>query len=164
MGVGKSTVGKKLASRLGYEFIDTDKVFESKYKVCINDFFEKYGEALFRKLEHEILESTFNISNCVISTGGGLPCYRDSMHQINENGISIFLKMNESAIYSRLKASRQKRPLVIKLDDNELKEFISYKLTERTEYYNKAGIVIPALSVDINHIIQEIHSINSLMS
>jgi len=158
MGVGKSTVGKKLASRLGYKFIDTDKEFERRYKLSINDFFNKYGETLFRKLEQEILELTFQYENCVISTGGGLPCQMNAMKKINENGTSIFMKMDEGAIYSRLVNSKQKRPLVLELSELELRDTIARKLAERNQYYQLANITIPALSINLDDIIDKIRS------
>lgn len=158
MGVGKSTVGRKLASKLGWKFLDTDAAFEEKYKVSINTFFEKYGEDLFRKLEHDILKSTFSLNNYVISTGGGVPCYSDAMHQINENGVSVYLEMNENAILRRLLNSKQKRPLVIYKPENELIEFIKEKLLIRIPYYTQAIISVPAISVNLDELLEKIAS------
>ncbi len=160
MGVGKSTVGKKLASKLGWQFIDTDVIFQEKYKLNLDTFFNKYGEELFRKLEYEILKTTFNNNNCVISTGGGLPCYLDAMDQINNNGISVYLKMNPDAILSRLQNSKQKRPLVMNKSKNELKDFIQKKLDERNPTYSKATITISALSVNTDSILNELSHLN----
>lgn len=158
MGVGKSTVGKKLASKMGYSFIDTDKVFETKYKLRINDFFAKYGEVLFRKLEYEVLQTTFNMENCVISTGGGLSCHSDAIKKINENGISVFLEMDENAIYSRLSSSKQKRPLLESLTEDELRETISSRLNQRIPYYKQANIIVSGLSIDIHTLINKIEA------
>ncbi|HJN05530.1 MAG TPA: shikimate kinase [Bacteroidales bacterium] len=159
MGVGKSTAGKKLASRLGWEFLDTDATFEKKYKVSINTFFEKYGEKLFRKLEHDVLKSTFNLNNYVISTGGGMPCYLDAMYQINRNGISVYLDMNENAILHRLQNSKQKRPLVVYKPENELTDFIKEKLIDRIPYYSQATISVPAISFNLDELLKRIKSI-----
>jgi len=156
MGVGKSTIGKKLASKLGRDFIDTDDVFEEKYRLSINTFFNKYGENLFRKLEHDVLKSTFGLSNCIISTGGGMPCYIDTMKLINENGVSVYLCMSEGAILSRLLNSKQKRPLVMNKSKDELVNFVHCKLSERTSYYSQAMITVSALSTNIDSLIGEI--------
>ncbi len=161
MGVGKSTVGKKLAAKLGYEFLDTDKVFENKYKLRINDFFSKYGEELFRKLEFDILKSTFDKQDCVISTGGGLPCHNDAIREINDNGISVFLEMGDKGIHSRLTASKQKRPLVQMYSEDELLYFIGDKLEERNKYYKQAKIKVPALSIDLEDLITKISNYQS---
>ena len=156
MGVGKSTVGKKLASFLSYEFIDTDKVFEKKYKLGIDTFFSKYGEDLFRKLEHEILLSTFSKKNCIISTGGGMPCFMDSIQQINNNGLSVYLHMNEKAILSRLLSSKQKRPLVKNMNESELLTFVNNSLIKRNQYYCEANITVSALSIGIEDLANQI--------
>lgn len=160
MGVGKSTAGKKLALKLGYNYIDTDKVFENQFKLGIETFFNKYGEELFRKLEHEVLESTFAYSNCVVSTGGGMPCYKDSMGKINSNGISVYLEMDEKSILNRLLASKQKRPLVKNLNENELLLFIQCKLSERRSYYEQANIIVPALSISIDSLASQLVDFN----
>ena len=149
MGVGKSTAGRKLASRLGWKFMDTDALFENKYKLRIDAFFNKYGEELFRKLENDILISTFDLNNYVISTGGGMPCFSDAMQQINANGVSVYLAMDEKTIFNRLKNSKQKRPLVLNKSEDELIDFIQKKVRERNQYYSQASITVPALSVDI---------------
>ena len=156
MGVGKSTVGKKLASLLNYEFIDTDNVFEKKYKLGIDTFFSKYGEDLFRKLEHEILLSTFSKKHCIVSTGGGMPCYLDSIQQINNNGLSVYLQMNEKAILSRLLSSKQKRPLLKNMNENELLIFINNSLIKRNPYYCDANITVPALSIGVDDLARQI--------
>ncbi len=156
MGVGKSTAGRKLASKLGWKFIDTDAAFTEKYKLSIDAFFKKYGEELFRKLEHEILISTFDLSNCVISTGGGMPCYSDAIHKINSNGTSVYLEMDEKTILNRLLNSKQKRPLVVNKTEEELVDFIQDKLTERSPCYSQATIIVPALSIDIDSLVEKL--------
>lgn len=156
MGVGKSTVGKKLAAKLGYQFIDTDVIFQEKFRLNIDSFFTKYGEKLFRKLEYEILKSTLNKENCIISTGGGLPCYLDAMNLINNNGVSIYLEMNPDAIFSRLKNSKQKRPLILNKTEKVLIDYIKKKLEERNPIYTKATLTLPALSINTNSLIKKL--------
>lgn len=158
MGVGKSTAGKKLASKLDWQFVDTDAVFEEKYKLRIDAFFEKYGEKLFRKLEHDILKSTFDLNNCVVSTGGGLPCHEDAMRRINENGLSVYLEMDPNAILNRLSYSKQKRPLAMNKSKKELLGFIHDKLKERHPFYSQAKITVPALSIKIDFLLELIRA------
>ena len=161
MGVGKSTTAKALARKLGYDFMDTDKLLEKKYKININNFFSKYGEELFREIEHGTLLETFNHNKCVIATGGGLPCYFDAMDKINANGVSIFLKMDEKSIVNRLMASNRKRPLLSDLSDEELLNFVERKLNSRINYYSKAWLTIPALDMNIDHLVAKISEHNS---
>lgn len=160
MGVGKTTVGKKLAKKLEYDFVDTDALFETKYKLSINSFFEKYGEDLFRKLERDILVDTFDLNKCVISTGGGLPCFFGSIDEINKNGISVYLQMDVKSIYNRLINSKQKRPLVLRMNETELQQFIKDKLLERETSYKSSHIAVSALGVDIESLANQILDYN----
>ncbi len=152
MGVGKSTVGKKLAAALGYNFIDLDNLFENSYKISIDRFFSKYGEQLFRELENKLLISTFEMDDVVVSTGGGTPCYHNAMDKMNENGITVFLDMTESGIIHRLTRGKRKRPLVIGKKEEELNEFVHLRLKERLPFYQKANITIDALRINISEL------------
>lgn len=154
MGAGKTTVGKKLAAELGYRFLDLDDYFEERYKIDIHTFFDKYGESLFRSLEHERLMKTFDMKNVVIATGGGTPCYLDSMEKINKNGTSIYLEMMPKAIVSRLADAARKRPLVEGKSGNELLEYIENKLEERLEFYKKALFIVDGLDVDVKKLVK----------
>ncbi len=152
MAAGKTTFGKILAKRLGYNFIDTDRMFEEKYKTSIDLFFKKYGEENFRKLEHEILKTTFSLENTVISTGGGTPCFFNNMEEINNNGLSIYLQLPPKALYHRLVNAKRVRPLVTEKSDDELLNFIQEKLKEREPFYNQSKLIISGLSPDIDFI------------
>lgn len=145
---GKSTVGKKLASIMGYDFIDTDKYFEDKYKISIFDFFEKFGEEMFRKFEHDILKELVVKDNVIISTGGGLPCFNENMDIINDKGISIYLEMPFKAIINRQKNSKQKRPLLQNKTQEEIETYLLDLLTKREPIYQKSKITIDAQNID----------------
>ena len=152
MGVGKSTFGKKLARKLGYRFIDLDGIFEKKYKIRIDDFFGKYDEELFRKLEHEALCESFSSANTVIATGGGSPCFFDAMKKINEQSVSIYLEMSPAAIANRLTHAKKPRPLIKNKTGKELCAIIEQKLGERKKYYEQAHFTIDAISVDAKEV------------
>jgi len=157
MGAGKTTVGKKLARKLGYTFYDIDKAFEHKYKTTVDLFFHKYGETVFRQLEHELLVSTFAFKNTVISTGGGTPCFHNGMNLINQNGVSLYIKLSPEALYRRLTEAKKRRPLVAKKSEDELRQFIKNKLEEREPYYQQAQHQISGISVNINSLIETLH-------
>ncbi len=154
MGAGKSTVGKKLAIALGYRFLDLDDFFEGYYKINIQVFFDKYGEKLFRSLEHERLLKTFDMKGVVIATGGGTPCYLDSIDEINKNGISVYLEMTPAAIASRLAMAARKRPLIEGKSGDELVGYIDKKLEERLDCYKKAHLTIEGIDVDTKEFVK----------
>jgi len=152
MGAGKSTVGKRLAAVLNYQFLDLDDDFEESYKISISSFFKKYDEKLFRKLEYQKLLNTLIKENTVVSTGGGTACFFDSMEVMNAIGMTVYLKMSPEAIASRLKTAKKKRPLVQSMKDEELLEFIKNKLEERKKSYEKATITIEAINLNVKQL------------
>lgn len=154
MGVGKSTVGKKLARELGYYFVDLDNLFETKFKIRIDDFFEKYDEDLFRTLEHEVLNETFSMNKVVISTGGGTPCFFETMEKINEHGISVHLEMPPLAIAKRLQHAKKPRPLIKNKTGEELCAIIKQKLEERKAFYEQAHYSINAINLDAREVVK----------
>jgi len=154
MGVGKSTVGKKLARELGYGFIDLDNLFETKFKIRIDDFFEKYDEDLFRTLEHEVLNETFSMNKVVIATGGGTPCFFETMEKINENGISVHLEMPPAAIAKRLQHAKKPRPLIKNKTGEELCAIIKQKLEERKAFYEQAHYRVNAINLEVREVVK----------
>ena len=156
MGSGKSFTGKRLASRLAYAFTDIDILFEEKYHFTIPDFFEKFGEEAFRKLERDLLLSTDNLENTVISTGGGTPCFFNNMDYIKENGISIYLRMPPEKILARLKQSKKPRPLVKSLQGENLLARIKELLAQREKFYLQSSIILDAVFIEPAEIISQI--------
>lgn len=144
MGSGKTTIGKKLANYLKYEFIDLDKFIEAKAGMSIVDYFAKHGEEEFRQMERDVLQNTLYPENVIIATGGGAPTYSDNMEWMNENGKVAYLSLPPKALASRLEHSTTDRPLLRNLKGNELVEFISGKLKEREPFYNQSKCVISA--------------------
>lgn len=150
---GKTTVGRKIARKLNFDFRDIDNAFEEKYKISVVDFFMKYGETLFRKIEHDLLIELLSLEKTIISTGGGTPCYYNNMEIINKNGFSLYLKMSIKSIISRMNQSKKRRPVLEQLKNGSVEGFVTNQLLEREKYYNQANQVVKAESADINHII-----------
>ena len=144
MGSGKTTIGKKLANYLKYNFIDLDKLIESRTGMSIVNYFELHGEEAFRKYERDILQETDFPENVIIATGGGAPCFADNMKWMNENGLVAYLSLSPKALASRLEHSKTDRPLIRHLKGDELIDFIRQKLEEREEFYNQAKYVVSA--------------------
>ena len=102
MGSGKSTAGKKLASLMGWTFVDLDKKIEEFAGKSIPEIFAQDGETSFREIEAKILRSLNSLKNTVISTGGGTPCYSDNMEYMLDTGLTLYLKLTPGQLKSRL--------------------------------------------------------------
>lgn len=149
MGSGKSTIGKKLAAELGMEHIDLDWFFEETFKISIHHFFNKYDEAGFRLIENQLLQKTSALNNCVISTGGGTPCFHGNMDIINQHGISVYVDMHPDSLFERLKNSRRTRPRISHLSDDDLRKRINDDLEVREKFYRMAQLDVKGEDVDV---------------
>lgn len=150
MGAGKSTTSKRLARRLGMESYDTDRLFEEKYHISASDFFKKYDEALYRRLETQILHDTINYEHAVIATGGGTACFNNNMEWMNQHGFTIFLKISPQTAINRLSQSKVRRPLVFGKTTEELTAFIQKNYAERMPFYEQAQLIFKGEDCDID--------------
>jgi len=150
MGSGKSTTGKKLASHLGWSFIDLDNRIEEHTGKKISEIFSQHGENYFRNVESEVLKSLKSQTNTVISTGGGTPCHADNMDYMLKTGLTLYLKLTPGQLKSRLSESAGDRPLIKNLDSDSLQGFIDEKLAWREKWYNQSDITIDGINLDIN--------------
>jgi shikimate kinase len=154
MGCGKTTLGKKLAKHLNFNFIDLDRFIENKTVKSINVIFDEKEEQYFRDLEKESLNEIYKMDNLVIATGGGTPCFSDNMQTMLEKGICIYLKMEAEDLAERLGKEKNNRPLICHLTKNELNDFISEKLMEREKFYKKAYYILPAKNISKSDVIK----------
>jgi shikimate kinase len=158
MGSGKTTAGKKLASLLGWSFIDLDKRIEEYAGKTIPEIFSQSGEDYFRIIETQLLRNLKMCTKTVISTGGGTPCYIDNMDYMIETGLTIYLKLTPAELKSRLSQSKGKRPLIKDLDQNELTSFIKEKLAVREKWYERSDITMDGIDLDINLLLSHVKS------
>lgn len=137
MGCGKSTLARKVARRLGVEAVDTDRLVEEREGATVVDIFRYEGEERFREIEREVLEQVLS-EGCavVVSTGGGLPLWRDNMVRMNEAGTTVYLRRSAAQIARRLSPyGRQKRPRLRDLSDDELVDFMARDMVAREPFY-----------------------------
>ncbi len=156
MGAGKTTAAKRLANRLGWEVVDTDALFEEKYRISVDDFFQKYDEPLYRKLESEILKSTENFNKTVISTGGGTACYFDNMDWMNQHGLTVFMRVSPASAVDRVLHSHHKRPLVRGKSEEELMEYVNWHYASRMPFYEQARITVKSENLDLESLLERI--------
>jgi shikimate kinase len=135
MGVGKSEVGRELASRLGMSFIDTDGLIETAKGKSISDIFKTEGEAGFREIEKEVVETLEDYDNFVISTGGGVVLREDNTALLKKVGKMVLLTASPEAICQRLQDSDD-RPL---LAEGDKLEKIKEILGKRKPVYEQAA-------------------------
>jgi shikimate kinase len=154
MGSGKTTLGRRLASKMGYEFIDLDHKLEQQVELSIAEYFSFFGEDAFRKLESQVLKKTIYPENVVISTGGGLPCFFDNMDWMKGNGKTIYIKLAPKVLADRLENGKEERPLLQDKHGDELVKFIEQKLAEREGFYAQANIIADGLSLTADRLEQ----------
>ncbi|MBR3725531.1 MAG: shikimate kinase [Bacteroidales bacterium] len=151
---GKTTLGHKLAVKMGYQWLDLDQLFECTFHTSIPIFFKRYGEEAFRKLEQKNLHSTTDCDNTVISTGGGTPCFFDNIQWINRHGLSVYFDVSVETILRRAAASKKPRPILAGMSDEERTLYVRQQLDSRMPYYKKAQIIFPADDPDLNQLAQ----------
>ncbi len=156
MGVGKTTIGRLLAKEMDLEFIDLDKVIESKYYKTISELFAEKGEEEFRKIEQCYLREVSQFENVVISTGGGTPCFFDNMDLMNRMGKTIYIKASVEELALRIKRSKNIRPILKNQSPENLENFIENHLDERIEFYQKASIIVDTQKISGKNKIHQI--------
>lgn len=138
MGAGKTTVGELLATKLNRELKDIDRVIEQEQKKSIIEIFTDDGEEVFRKLESETIEKFSNMSDLIISTGGGALEKANNLSNLQKNGIIIYLKADIEELFKRVKNETQ-RPL---LKEQDPLEVIKKLIKKREKFYLMANITI----------------------
>ncbi len=142
MGSGKTYIGRELAKKLGYKFIDLDEYIIQKEKRSIPDIFKEYGEKYFREIEIKYLKETLEgIDNIVLSLGGGTLQNKNVIDYIKKNGILIFLDADVRSIYHRVKGD-QNRPLLAGLTEEQKIEKIKTLLEKRLPLYKQAHYTV----------------------
>lgn len=139
MACGKTRRGREMAKEQGIRFIDLDAYIVDRERRTISAIFAEEGERGFRKLETRYLHEVCELyKDFVLSTGGGAPCFNDNMAYMNDQGHTIFLNTDLDTIVDRLIRGKHKRPIVSKMKDEEIREFVCRHLQERLPYYTQA--------------------------
>ena len=135
---GKSVVGKEVARRLGWKFIDSDEEIVALAGKSIPDIFAQDGEEAFRKMERDFIESGHPARGAIVSCGGGLVTQPGMVARLKSKGVVVCLIASPETIYERTKSNRS-RPLLNVADPLER---IGAMLSEREPIYRTAGTQI----------------------
>jgi shikimate kinase len=140
MGAGKTTVGRKLANRLGYFFLDTDQQIEKQQGCTIEEIFRYAGEATFRDLETKLLGNLQNVHNTILSTGGGMFLRSENQVFLKGIGKTVYLQVDRDTLEQRLQCDLS-RPL---LQKPNWQENVNQMLQQREPAYLTADLTIEA--------------------
>ena len=152
MGVGKSTVGSRVAKELNFSFYGSDEVIEKRVGKSVSEIFAAEGEAAFRRYEREFIDSGHPAEGCVISCGGGLVVQEGMSEKLRSRGIVICLFASIESIVERTRRNKN-RPL-LKVDDPEQR--IRKLFAEREPIYMNAGISISTEGRSITEVVRHV--------
>jgi shikimate kinase len=152
MSSGKTTLGKKLARALNYQFVDLDKMIEKDQGMDIPTVFSSKGEGYFRQVESRILKEISTQKGIVLASGGGTPCFFDNMEVIRQMGISIFLDVAAADLARRIEIhGKDDRPILS--GATSLQQTLQARITERLPFYSQADITLRG-ELDVSHLLE----------
>lgn len=155
MASGKTTIGKEIAKKLDIPFFDLDRSIELEEHLTVAQIFKLKGEVYFRKKEHAMFtELLKEKSSCVLSLGGGTPCYANNHLLLQApDVVSVYLKASIQTIVNRLQHSNE-RPLLTNVSD--LTTFVAQHVFERNYYYNFAKYKVKVDDRSVQELTNEI--------
>ena len=152
MGVGKTTISRKLAGILGLKYVSTDELIEKREKRKIKEIFARDGEQYFRKVEKEVVKKVAGQDGQVIDAGGGVVLDGENMEMLKKKGIVICLSARPEVILERMK-DKNDRPL---LNVPDRLERIKQLLQHREPFYKQAHYTIDTSDLDVNDVVKKI--------
>ena len=152
MGVGKSTIGRLLAKKLRFKFIDVDRLIERQEKRSIKKIFDVDGEEYFRKIEEKVTLKILKNKSSIIALGGGAFINNEIRKEIIKNCCSIWLNLSLELLIKRYKRNN-KRPL---LEGNNLESEVKKILQSRKKIYALANFKINCDNVNKKDVVQKI--------
>jgi shikimate kinase len=157
MGAGKTHWGKQVSAKLRIPFFDLDEQITSHEGKSITDIFAANGEEYFRLAEKDILHIiTESHENFVMACGGGAPCFYNNIEYMNRSGTTVWINTSIEILFQRLVKEKEVRPLIKRLNDEQLRGFIIKKYSDRKIYYEQADIIVDEEPVQLQKIVEKI--------
>ena len=154
MGTGKTAVGKRLAKRLGWRFVDVDELIEANAKKSIPAIFSQHGEGVFRRLEQRTIRRVTRSSEQVIATGGGAFLDAKNRARLRVSGPVICLTARPQTILARVKPRLGTRPLLQSGRDSL--STIRTLLRQRALAYTKADISLETSDLSVDAVVDRL--------
>lgn len=142
MASGKTTFGRALARKTGLRHIDLDFYIEQRFHSTVREIFANKGESEFRRIESAMLREVGEISDVVISCGGGTPCFGDNMDYMKSRGLTVCLQASDDVIADRIIKAGNKRPLMAGKSKDEILMTLRQHMQVRKPFYDKASVII----------------------
>ena len=153
MGAGKTSIGRRLAQRLGVRFKDADKEIEDAAGCSIADFFDRFGEAEFRRGEAAVIARLLDEPPMVLATGGGAYMAEQTREVIRDKGIAIWLKADLDVLYERV-SRRTDRPL---LRTENPRKTLAKLMEIRYPTYAEADLVVDSFAGPIDATVDRVY-------
>src|SRR5271163_1184202 len=153
MGVGKSSIGRRLGARLGIPFVDADIEIEKAAGMSVADIFSRHGEADFRSGEARVIARLLDGGPQVLATGGGAFMNSNTRDAIRAKGVSIWLKADLDVLLRRINKRRNDRPLLQTADPGETLRVL---LAEREPIYAQADLTVQSSDVAHDAVVADI--------
>jgi shikimate kinase len=153
MGVGKSSIGRRLAARLGVPFVDADSEIETAAGMSIPDIFARHGEAYFRNGEARVIARLLESGPQVLASGGGAVMNVDTRAAIKAKGVSIWLKAEFDVLMRRIAKRKNERPM---LQTDDPSETLRQLLIAREPFYALADLTVQSREAPHDTIVGEI--------
>lgn len=163
MGTGKSAIGRRLATALGYEFMDTDTILEGENSLKVSEIFDRHGESFFRAKERDLvgrLSRGLFGDGIVLATGGGMVADEDNRAALKEFGTLITLTASLDTILERIGRPHNvgKRPLLTKIDaaGKDRRKEIGAMMEARREAYMDSDLVVDSTGMEHDDVVKQI--------
>lgn len=152
MGSGKTTVGRRVAARLGIDFYDTDEYIKKCEKMAVHDIIKKKGRKYFEGTERFAITNLAENKDCLISTGGNTMLDAQNRETLKKNGILFWLRASAQTVYDNTKNSHNKRPEI----SGASVEDIDAMLKEREPFYRECDVIVDVDARDMDKIVETI--------